>query len=67
MVGLSASAVFPFLTASLSYYSLFSLADYGIVLGCRLYVKEILPNSLAAEEGAIKEGDTIKKVGIKDD
>ncbi|ELU09381.1 hypothetical protein CAPTEDRAFT_221876 [Capitella teleta] len=36
--------------------------DYGIVLGCRLFVKEILPNSLAAEEGVIKEGDTIRKI-----
>ncbi|XP_064644896.1 tight junction protein ZO-1-like isoform X2 [Lineus longissimus] len=36
--------------------------EYGLVLGCRLYVKEITGNSLAAQEGALKEGDTILKI-----
>jgi len=38
------------------------LAEYGLVLGCRFFIKEILPNSLAAQEGGLKEGDAILKV-----
>lgn len=38
------------------------IAEYGLVLGCKLYVKEIIGNSLAAQEGGMKEGDTILKV-----
>ncbi len=37
-------------------------AEFGIVLGCRLYIKEITGNSLAAQDGGLKEGDTILKV-----
>ncbi|XP_067941687.1 tight junction protein ZO-3-like isoform X2 [Watersipora subatra] len=36
--------------------------DYGIILGCKFYVKEVLPNSLAAFDGAVKEGDTILRI-----
>ncbi|XP_052215342.1 tight junction protein ZO-1-like isoform X1 [Dreissena polymorpha] len=36
--------------------------EYGVVLGCRFFIKEILPNSLAAEDGGLKEGDTILKI-----
>ena len=42
------------------YHKLF--LEYGIILGCKFYVKEIVNNSLAAFDGAIKEGDTILKV-----
>lgn len=38
--------------------------EFGIVLGCRLYIKEIIGNSLAAQDGGLKEGDTILKVGF---
>ncbi len=38
------------------------LAEFGVVLGCRLYIKEITGNSLAAQDGGLKEGDTILKV-----
>ena len=37
-------------------------SEYGVVLGCRYYIKEIIPNSLAAQEGGLKEGDTVLKV-----
>lgn len=36
--------------------------DYGIVLGCKIYVKEVIPNSLAAQDGSLKQGDSILKV-----
>ena len=36
--------------------------EFGIVLGYKLYVKEITANSLAAQEGGLKEGDTLLKV-----
>ena len=37
-------------------------AEYGIVFGCRLYIKKITGNSLAAQDGGLKEGDTVLKV-----
>ena len=37
--------------------------DYGIVLGYRLYVRELHKSGLAAEEGSLSVGDTILKVG----
>ena len=40
----------------------FYFTEFGIVLGCRLYIKEITGNSLAAQDGGLKEGDTILKV-----
>ncbi|XP_052785868.1 tight junction protein ZO-1-like isoform X3 [Mya arenaria] len=36
--------------------------EYGLVLGCKYYIKEIVPNSLAAQEGGLKEGDTVLKL-----
>ncbi|KAL4216328.1 Tight junction protein ZO-2 [Mactra antiquata] len=36
--------------------------EYGVVLGCRFFIKEIIPNSLAAQEGGLKEGDSILKI-----
>jgi len=38
------------------------LSDYGIVLGSKLYIKEILPGGIAAQDGSLKEGDSIVKV-----
>ncbi|CAL1548287.1 unnamed protein product [Lymnaea stagnalis] len=36
--------------------------DFGIVLGCKLYIKEIIPHSLAAHEHTLREGDTVLKI-----
>ncbi|KAK3595448.1 hypothetical protein CHS0354_003441 [Potamilus streckersoni] len=36
--------------------------DYGIVLGCRFFIKEIIGNSLGAQDGGIKEGDAVLKI-----
>ncbi|CAH1790048.1 unnamed protein product [Owenia fusiformis] len=36
--------------------------EFGLVLGQRLYIKEIIGQSLAAQEGGLKEGDTITKL-----
>ena len=35
---------------------------YGIVVGCKYYIKEILPNSLAANEPNLKHGDILLKL-----
>ena len=35
-----------------------------MVLGCKFYVREIIGNSIAAQEGGLKEGDIILKVTI---
>ena len=45
----------------------FYFTEFGIVLGCRLYIKEITGNSLAAQDGGLKEGDTILKVIVQGD
>ncbi|WAR29516.1 ZO2-like protein, partial [Mya arenaria] len=39
--------------------------EYGLVLGCKYYIKEIVPNSLAAQEGGLKEGDTLNNSPIE--
>ncbi|KAL3885385.1 hypothetical protein ACJMK2_025454 [Sinanodonta woodiana] len=36
--------------------------DYGIVLGCRFFIKEIIGNSLGAQDGGLKEGDAVLKI-----
>ncbi|KAL8584046.1 hypothetical protein ACOMHN_022386 [Nucella lapillus] len=36
--------------------------DFGLVLGCRFFIQEVLPESLAAHDGGLKVGDTILKV-----
>lgn len=35
---------------------------FGIVLGCKYYIKEILPNSLASNEPSLKKGDILVKL-----
>jgi C-terminal processing protease CtpA/Prc len=35
---------------------------YGIIVGCKYYIKEILPNSLAANEANLKLGDVLLKL-----
>lgn len=41
-------------------------ADFGIVLGYRLYIRELEKSGLAAQEGTLREGDTILKVVSSD-
>ncbi|XP_064596394.1 tight junction protein ZO-1-like [Liolophura sinensis] len=36
--------------------------EYGVVLGCKYFIKEIRGNSLAAQEGGLKEGDSVLKI-----
>ncbi|CAI9739571.1 junction ZO-1 isoform X4 [Octopus vulgaris] len=36
--------------------------EFGIILGCRVFVKEIIKHSVAAEQGGLKVGDTILKI-----
>jgi len=38
------------------------ILDYGVVLASKLCIKEILPGSIAASDGSLKEGDTIVMV-----
>ena len=51
----------PFFPASL-FLTTTHISDYGIVLGYRLYVRELRKSGLAAEEGSLSAGDTILKV-----
>jgi hypothetical protein len=37
-------------------------SDIGVVLGCKFYIKEITGNSIAAQDGGLKEGDVVLKV-----
>nr|KAG5702602.1 hypothetical protein BaRGS_027988 [Batillaria attramentaria] len=36
--------------------------DFGLVLGCRFFIRDLLPDSLAAQDGALKLGDTVLKI-----
>ncbi|XP_050399487.2 tight junction protein ZO-1 isoform X3 [Patella vulgata] len=36
--------------------------DFGVILGCRFYIKDIPGHSLAAQEGGLKVGDTVLKI-----
>ncbi|XP_061190159.1 tight junction protein ZO-1-like isoform X3 [Saccostrea echinata] len=36
--------------------------DIGVVLGCKFYIKEITGNSIAAQDGGLKEGDVVLKI-----
>ncbi|XP_064470378.1 tight junction protein ZO-1-like [Ornithodoros turicata] len=36
--------------------------DYGVVLGCRIYIKEINNRSIAEKDGGIQEGDVVLKI-----
>ncbi|XP_071141153.1 tight junction protein 1-like isoform X14 [Mytilus edulis] len=36
--------------------------DFGVVLGCKFFIKEIYSGSLAREEGTLQEGDTVLKI-----
>ncbi|KAH9508486.1 hypothetical protein Btru_055324, partial [Bulinus truncatus] len=36
--------------------------EFGIILGYKLYIKHVLPNSLAASEQTLREGDVVLKI-----
>lgn len=38
------------------------LTDFGIVLGCRIYVKEITSKVTVEKEGSLKEGDVVLRI-----
>jgi hypothetical protein len=39
-----------------------SFIEFGIVLGCRIYIKEIAGRSLADKEGSLQVGDLLQKL-----
>lgn len=38
------------------------LSDFGIVLGCKFYVKDITNKKLAEKDPGLKEGDVVLKI-----
>ncbi len=36
--------------------------DFGVVLGCHIYVKEVLKHSTANREGTLREGDLLSRI-----
>merc|ERR1719228_1016062 len=36
--------------------------DFGIVLGCKIYIKEINTRSVAEKDGSLQEGDLLQKI-----
>ena len=36
--------------------------DFGLVLGCKIYIKEILPRTVADKDGLLREGDEVTKI-----
>jgi hypothetical protein len=43
-----------------NFYIYFS--EFGIVLGCRIYIKEIAGRSLADKDGSLQVGDLLQKL-----
>uniref|UniRef100_A0A915E0X0 PDZ domain-containing protein n=1 Tax=Ditylenchus dipsaci TaxID=166011 RepID=A0A915E0X0_9BILA len=41
---------------------IFKYSDFGIILGCKYYIKEITNPRLAEKEPGLKEGDTVLRV-----
>ena len=39
-----------------------SVLDFGIILGCKIYVKEITSRSVAERDGHLQEGDMVYKI-----
>jgi hypothetical protein len=37
-------------------------SEFGIVLGCRIYIKEIAGRSLADKDGSLQVGDLLQKL-----
>ena len=37
-------------------------SDFGIVLGCKIYIKEITNRSVADKDGNLQEGDLVQKI-----
>lgn len=36
--------------------------DFGIVLGCKFYIKEIMNRKLAEKDPGLREGDTVLRI-----
>ena len=36
--------------------------DFGVVLGCKIYIKEIISRTVADKDGILKEGDELMKI-----
>ena len=36
--------------------------DFGVVLGCKIYIKEITSRSVAEKEGSLQEGDLVHRI-----
>ena len=36
--------------------------DFGVVLGCKIYVKEVVGKSLADKDGSLRPGDLVLKI-----
>lgn len=48
-------------TVNYIFYS-FAAVDFGIVLGCRLFIKEVTNRSLIDKDNSLRDGDIIMKV-----
>ena len=36
--------------------------DFGVVLGCKIYIKEITGRTVADKDGSLQEGDLVAKI-----
>ena len=36
--------------------------DFGVILGCKIYIKEIIGKTVAEKDGILKEGDEVTKI-----
>merc|ERR1719192_119005 len=49
-------------TVKVSLYKNKKKEDFGIVLGCKIYIKEICPRSVADKDGNLQDGDIVQKI-----
>ena len=49
-------------TVKVSLYKNKKKEDFGIVLGCKIYIKEISSRSVADKDGNLQDGDILQKI-----
>ena len=49
-------------TVKVSLYKNKKKEDFGIVLGCKIYIKEITNRSVADKDGNLQDGDIVQRI-----
>ena len=49
-------------TVKVALYKNKKKEDFGIVLGCKIYIKEISSRSVADKDGSLQDGDIVQRI-----